>query len=239
MAQQGVIRPRPAPARPRQQAIPVPPAPSRSPRTRPAGPATKDAAKRSAAATKDTAKREATRVKSTAKTQARQVKGTAVGQGRVVARTANQDVRELAGTVRSQAEQVKGELAGQTRELLAETQDQLRQQADMQATRAARALFQVGTQAVALSQGRPQDAGPLVDYAEQAATWLDTCAAQIEERGLDGLANDVVDFARRRPAVFLAGAAVVGFGVGRLIRSGAVSGDGDSNGAAELEWVEE
>ena len=79
-------------------------------------------------------------------------------------------------------------------------------------------------QAVALSQGRPEQAGPLVDYAEQAATWLDNAASHIEERGLEGLATDVVDFARRRPAVFLAGAAVVGFGVGRLIRSGAISG---------------
>ena len=257
MAQQGVIRPRPAPARPRQQAIPVPPAPPRSPRrpaattakgtraagsaakqTRAAGSAAKQTAQREAAATKQTAKREATRVKATATAQAKQVKGTAVGQSKVVARTANQDVRELAGTVRSQAEQVKGELAGQARELLAETQGQLQDQADMQATRLARALFQVGTQAVALSQGRPEEAGPLVDYAEQAATWLDTCAAQIEERGLEGLATEVVDFARRRPGVFLAGAAVVGFGVGRLIRSGAVSGNGDSNGAVELAWTE-
>lgn len=191
--------------------------------------------KRGAAATKNTAKREATRVKATAASQARQVKGTAVGQTKVVARTANQDVRELAGTVRDQAEQVKGELAGQAREMLAETQGQLQYQADIQATRVARALYQVGTQAVALSEGRPDQAGPLVDYAEQAATWLDTVAAEIEERGIEGLANDVVDFARRRPAVFLAGAAVVGFGVGRLIRSGAVSGNGQTN---ELDVVE-
>ena len=108
----------------------------------------------------------------------------------------------------------------------------------MQATRMARAVFQVGSQAVALSEGRPEQAGPLVDYAEQAATWLDNTASYIEERGVEGLAVDVVDFARRRPAIFLAGAAVVGFGVGRLIRSGAVSGDGDGATAGELEWAE-
>jgi hypothetical protein len=241
MAQQAVIRPRPAPAGRPRKAIPVPPAPSGpTRRARPTGTApAKETAKREAAATKQTAKREATRVKATATTQAKQVKGTAVGQSKVVARTANQDVRELAGTVRTQAEQLKGELAGQAREMLAETQGQLQSQADLQATRLARALFQVGTQAVALSQGRPEQAGPLVDYAEQAATWLDTCASHIEDRGLEGLATDVVDFARRRPTVFLAGAAVVGFGVGRLIRSGAISGNGATNGAAELEWAED
>jgi hypothetical protein len=214
MAQQAIVTPRPMPAaRPR-----------------------KAPAKQAAAATKNTTKREATKVTSTAKTEAEQVKGAAVGGTKVVARTAKQDVRELAGTVRSQAEQVKGELAGQARGMLAETQGQLQAQADVQASRLAGALFQVGSQAVALSEGRPEQAGPLVDYAEQAATWLDDRAAYIEERGLEGLATDVVDFARRRPGVFLAGAAVVGFGVGRLLRSGAVTGDGDTNGAyGELE----
>ena len=216
MAQQAIVTPRPMPAtRPRKPAAP-----------------------RAAAATaKDDAAREAKRVKATAASQAKQVKGTVVGQTKAVARTAKQDVRELTGTVRTQADQVKGELAGQARAMLAETQGQLQAQADVQASRVASALFQVGSQAVALSQGRPEQAGPLVDYAEQAANWLDTAAAHIEERGLDGLATDVVDFARRRPAVFLAGAAVVGFGVGRLIRSGGMSTDGtELNGAyGELE----
>jgi hypothetical protein len=214
MAQQAIVTPRPMPAaRPR-----------------------KAPAKQAAAATKDSTKREARKVTSTARAEAEQVKGAAVGSTKVVARTAKQDVRELAGTVRSQAEQVKGELAGQARGMLAETQGQLQAQADMQASRLASALFQVGSQAVALSQGRPEEAGPLVDYAEQAATWLDERASYIEERGLEGVATDVVDFARRRPGVFLAGAAVVGFGVGRLLRSGAVSTDGEINGAyGELE----
>ena len=221
-----------------QQAI-VRPTPAAAPRTR--RPATTSTRPRAAAAkeqAKSTVKRETGRVKATAASQAKQVKGTAVGQSKVVARTANEDVRQLAGTVRTQADQVKGELAGQAREMLAETRDQLQSQADAQATRAARALFQVGSQAVALSEGRPEEAGPLVDYAEQAASWLDDTASYIEERGLDGLATDLVDFARRRPGLFLAGAAVLGLGVGRLIRSGAVSGDGDGNSTVEVDWAE-
>jgi hypothetical protein len=174
-------------------------------------------------------------VSATATDQVKRVKGTAVGQSKVVARTANQGVTELAGTVRDQAGQVKGELADQARDMLAETRNQLQSQADMQATRLSRALFQVGGQAVALADGRPEQSGPLAEYAEQAANWLDTCASQIEERGLEGLAADAVDFARRRPALFLAGAAVLGLGVGRLIRSGAVSSsDGDVPDALEV-----
>lgn len=227
MAQQAIVRPKPAnAARTRKSATQSAPTTSR---------AAKDE-------TKQSAKREATRVKSTAARQAKQVKGTTAAQSKAVARTANQDVRELAGSVRTQADQVKGELTGQARAMLDETRDQVQTQADIQAARVGRALYQVGSQAVALSEGRPEEAGPLVDYAEQAAGWLDDTASYIEERGIEGLASDVVDFARRRPAVFLAGAAVVGFGVGRLIRSGAVSSDGESpNGygaAGEPEWDE-
>jgi hypothetical protein len=172
-------------------------------------------------------------VTSTTAAQAKRVKGTAVGQSKAVAQTATRDVRELTDTVRSQAEYVKGELAGQARELVAESRSRIQEQADVQTSRLSRALDQVGGQAVALAEGRPEQAGPLADYAEQAANWLDTCAAEIEDRGLEGLAADVVDFARRRPGLFLAGAAVVGLGVGRIIRSGAVSsanGDSETDG---------
>jgi len=207
MAQQAIIQTKPSPpSRPRRAA----PATGRAPARVPAA----------------TAKRETKKVASTATAEASRIKGTAIGQGKVVARTAGQDVRELGATVREQADQVKGELAGQARELLSETREQLQAQADVQTGRLAAALLQVGTQAVALAGGRPEEAGPLAQYAEQAAGWLDACASEIEERGLEGIAADVTDFARRRPGVFLAGAAVVGFGVGRLIRSGAISTDG-------------
>lgn len=225
MAQQAIVQTKPsAPGRPRRTSaatVPVaataPVRPTRS--LRPPSPA-----EQTTPAT--TAKRETGRVASTATAQANRLKGTAVGQGKVVARTAGQDVRELGVTVRDQADQVKGELTGQAREILSETRDQLQAQADVQTGRLAAALLQVGTQAVALAGGRPEEAGPLAQYAEQAAGWLDACATEIEERGLEGIAADVTDFARRRPGMFLAGAAVVGFGVGRLIRSGAVSGNG-------------
>lgn len=211
MAQQAIVRPRPAPAaRPRRTA---------SAPTKAAKPA----------ATRPTVKRETRRASTTASGEVKRVQRTAATRSKAVARTADEDVRALAGAIRGQADQVKGELAGHARELLEETRDQLQSQADQQAYRLAGALFQVGGQAVALAEGRPQQAGPLVDYAEQASHWLDAAASHIEERGLEGLATDVADFARRRPGVFLAGAVVVGFGLGRLIRSGAVSSDGDGH----------
>ena len=176
-----------------------------------------------------TAKREAQRMKSTAAGQATRLKDTAVGQTKLVVRTTRRDTRELAGTARDQAEQFKGQLAEQVQELVADARGQLQAEADRQTARAAQAVFQVGTQAIAMAAGRPEEAGPLAAYAEQAANWLDTCAAAIEQRGLEGLSADVVDFARRRPGMFLAGAAVAGLAVGRLIRSGALVSAGDED----------
>ena len=174
-----------------------------------------------------TAKREAQRMKSTAATQATRLKDTAMGQSKLVARTTRRDTRELAGTARDQADQVKGQLAEQVQGLVADARGQLQAEADRQTARVAQAVFEVGTQAIAMATGRPEEAGPLAAYAEQAANWLDTCAAAIEERGLEGLSADVIEFARRRPDVFLAGAAVAGLAVGRLTRSGAVMSAGD------------
>jgi uncharacterized protein YjbJ (UPF0337 family) len=144
-----------------------------------------------------------------------------------VARTATSDVQQLAGTVREQANQVTSELADQARGLVDESRLKLQEQVDVEARRLAANLSQVGSQAVALASGRPEQSGPLADYVEQAATWLDTCATELEERGVEGVVADVADFAGRRPGVFLLGAAALGFGVGRLVRSGALSGNGE------------
>jgi hypothetical protein len=47
----------------------------------------------------------------------------------------------------------------------------------------------------------------------------------VQQRGYDGMVEDAQRLARRRPGVFLAGAAVAGFAIGRLLRS---AKDGDN-----------
>jgi hypothetical protein len=51
---------------------------------------------------------------------------------------------------------------------------------------------------------------------------LDQVVERLGNGGFDGMVNDVQRFARRRPALFLVGAAALGLAVGRLIRAGAV-----------------
>lgn len=177
------------------------------------------------------------RAKATAKNEVGQIRGTAKGQARTVAKFAGNDVAGLVGSARSEAGRVGDEASGQVRELLVEARAKLQQQAEAEARRAAGNLGTFGSQAVALATGRPEEAGPLVDYAHQAADWLEAKASAIEEKGADGVAADVVDFASRRPAVFLLGAAAVGVGVGRLVRAGgiaAVSGDSSPQAAGHV-----
>jgi gas vesicle protein len=165
---------------------------------------------------------------------ARQVTGTAGQQGREVAQSAKAEASQVTDTAKDQAHQVKDELAAQARGLVEQAKHELRDQSRSQADQAAQAIRRVGDQIDALTEGRPQDAGAVADYARQAGDKVHQVASRLDERGVDGVLNDAQDFARRKPGVFLLGCAAAGFVAGRLIRGGAASSsgsDGSSNGS--------
>jgi hypothetical protein len=139
-------------------------------------------------------------------------------QGREVAQTASEEAGRVAGTVKEQAAEVGHEVAVQGREVVARAKEQFRSQADTQAREASEGLRRLGGQARALAEGRVEEAGALGAYVRQAGERIDGVAGRLEEQGVDGVLGDVQDFARRRPGLFLAGAAVAGFAVGRMIR---------------------
>nr|MDQ3575433.1 hypothetical protein [Actinomycetota bacterium] len=125
------------------------------------------------------------------------------------------------------------EVVAHGRGLLEETRTQLEEQAGTQMEQLAQSMRQFASQAGALADGRPDEAGPLPGYARDVAERLDGWADDIDARGLDGLVDDVKAFARRRPGVFLLGATAVGFGVGRLVRAKSDTGD-EGDDAPEL-----
>jgi hypothetical protein len=139
-------------------------------------------------------------------------------QGREVAQSASEEAGHVAGTVKEQAAEVRHEVAVQGQEFMARAKEQFRSQADTQAREASEGLRRFGGQARALAEGRVEEAGPLGGYVRQAGERIDGMASRLEEQGVDGVVSDVQDFARRRPGLFLAGAAVAGFAVGRMIR---------------------
>lgn len=65
------------------------------------------------------------------------------------------------------------------------------------------------------------------DYARRAANSLESVANNIASKDPDELIEDTRSFVRNSPGIALAGAAVVGFVVARLLKSGIAAGSGN------------
>lgn len=162
--------------------------------------------------------------------EGQQVAQTASQESREVAAVASDQARETAGLVREQATQLSQELSTQGRELFLETRRQVENQAEAQTQGLAEALHRWGDETQALVDGRPEDAGAVGQYASQCAGKLHELASDIEVRGVSGLVEELQDFGRRRPGAFLLGAAMIGFGGGRLMRGASGGEDGSAEG---------
>ena len=170
--------------------------------------------------------RAARRVASEATDEARDVASSAAERGGALAQEAKQDARQLVGAVRERASDVTGELATQSRSVLQDATRQLQEQTGAGALRLANGFRELGEEAQALAEGRPQDAPRLEPYVYSAADalygaaeGLYTLASDIENRGVGSVLGDLQDFARRRPGAFLLGAAAAGFGVARMVKA--------------------
>lgn len=58
------------------------------------------------------------------------------------------------------------------------------------------------------------------DYARKASTYLSDTATSLASKDPDELIDDTRDFVRRSPGIALAGAAIIGFALARLVQSG-------------------
>lgn len=143
---------------------------------------------------------------------------------------AKQDAAEVAGTVKQgvsdvaqeageQAREVAGRAKDQARELVDQATSELRTRADEQSARAAAGLDQLAARVRALAAGRPEEAGPLRDYAVELGQRTQRVAERLRTQGADGVLDDLRSLARRRPGMFLAGAAAAGFVAGRLVKA--------------------
>ncbi|MDQ3078002.1 MAG: hypothetical protein M3Q83_04070 [Pseudomonadota bacterium] len=75
----------------------------------------------------------------------------------------------------------------------------------------------VGDTAAQLDERLGQQYG---DYARSAATSIEETASRLASKDADELIDDTRDFVRKSPGVALAGAAVLGFALVRLVKSG-------------------
>lgn len=141
-------------------------------------------------------------------------------QGQHVAEQARTEAGAVADKVRDEAGSVAQVAQEQVRGLFGDAQDRVQQEAEQQVERLAGALNSLSKSLEALREGRPDDAGPLVDYLERVQNQIERFGSRVEDMGLSGVLDESRRFARRRPGVFLGTAAFAGLVVGRLARGG-------------------
>ena len=75
----------------------------------------------------------------------------------------------------------------------------------------------VGDTAQSLDEQLGEEVG---DYARRASTNLKEASDKVAQKSADELIDDTRNFVRKSPGVALAGAAVIGFALARLVKSG-------------------
>jgi hypothetical protein len=123
----------------------------------------------------------------------------------------------LMDKVRSGGGKLSDEAAGKARDLLG-------QGIERSAEALANVSKLVGDTASGLDERLGEDYG---NYARKAAETLENTANSLASKDPDELIDDTRNFIRKSPGVALAGAAIVGFALARLVKSGFTSDDED------------
>jgi hypothetical protein len=138
-------------------------------------------------------------------------------QAASVGRSVGEAGGHIAQTATDQAREVVSETARQARDLLGEASGHARDQASVQQQNAARQMRTVADELQEMAAKSGQS-GVATEVARQAAERIHGAASWLEQREPTDLLQAVRNFARRRPGVFLASAAVAGLAAGRLTR---------------------
>jgi hypothetical protein len=169
---------------------------------------------------------------STSTERAKETKDVAVGEAKNVGQTAAQAGSQVASTAADQAKEVAQETQRQAKDLLDQGRYQLKEQALTQQQKAGQSLSSLAQELRGLADGTSQGApGPARDLLQQASSSVENFAYMLQNRDPGELLDEVRRFARRKPGMFLLGAAAAGVLAGRLT-SGvkAAHSDSDSSG---------
>jgi hypothetical protein len=138
-------------------------------------------------------------------------------QAKNVGQTAAQAGSQVASTATDQAKEVVQETQRQAKDLLDQGRSQLKDQALSQQQKAGQSLSALAQELRSLADGTSDGApGPARDLLQQASSSVENFASMLQNREPAELLDDVRSFARRKPGMFLLGAAVAGVLAGRL-----------------------
>jgi hypothetical protein len=133
-----------------------------------------------------------------------------------VASTAAQAGSQVASTAADQAKNVTHETKRQAQDLVQQGRQQLREQARTGQQKAGQGLTDVAQQLRTMAQGGGTPSGPAADLVAQAGDKLEELASWVSQREPGDLVVELRNFARRKPGVFMLGAALAGVVAGRL-----------------------
>lgn len=148
-------------------------------------------------------------------------------QAKQAASTAADKAGEVANQASDQVRHVTQEATQQARELADRARQDLREQAQQRSEHVAGSMRTLADRLGSLAEGNTSEAGPLLEYLREGQYRINEWAGRLDE-GPDAVFDEMRRFARRKPMMFLAGAGVLGFLAGRMVRSG--SGSNGSSG---------
>jgi uncharacterized phage infection (PIP) family protein YhgE len=134
-----------------------------------------------------------------------------------VQQTAVQAGSQVASTATDQAKEVVQETQRQAKDLIDQGRSQVREQAISQQQKAGQSLSSLAQELRGLADGTSSGApGPARDLLQQASGYVENFAGKLQNREPAELLDEVRSFARRKPGLFLLGAAAAGVLAGRL-----------------------
>jgi hypothetical protein len=149
--------------------------------------------------------------------RAKETKDVAVDEAKNVGQTAAQAGSQVASTAADQAKQVAQETQRQAKDLLDQGRTQVKDQVVSQQQKAGQSLSSLAQELRALADGSSEGApGPARDLLQQASSSVENFASMLQNREPAELLDEVRNFARRKPGLFLLGAAAAGVLAGRL-----------------------
>jgi hypothetical protein len=141
-----------------------------------------------------------------------------------VGQTATEAGGQVAQTAKEQARNGVGEARHKARDLIGEARMQVQDQAGSQKSRAVHGLRALGDELDRMAQQGGQS-GLATEVARQVSGRTRDLAQYLDRHQPADLLDEVRAYARRRPVIFLAGAALAGAVAGRLTRGLAAGGD--------------
>ena len=143
----------------------------------------------------------------------------------------------MADTTNETMNQAAHQAAGMARTVGEAVGQRVEQVADRSKVAGADAVAGLGRTASALADSMEDQAPAVADYVRTASEKMDRLATDLRDKKVGDLLSSAAEFGRAQPLVLLAGAALVGFALSRLVKAGVTSpatrdGDGSRESGA-------